>query len=167
MMDKKEEVTTMERHAAEDEWTDRPENNLRDNTNGPTALSFGQIEPTPTQQSDANVDPLHTHMPLRHLRGRKKEPPQDLNIFSRAAGDGANQHSPRPIQARNAGRDKKGKGHITSTPLGSAPGAPTLEDRRGKSHKSRNGGATGATLVAPIRKIHSLYSSFFMVTLVV
>jgi len=34
---------------------------------------------------------------------------------------------------------------ITTTPLGSAPAAPTLEDRRGKSHNSPDGGAKKAT----------------------
>jgi len=139
------EVTTMERDAEEDDGTDRPERNMWDNDNGPTAPSLGQIEPTHIQQSDANVDPLPTPMPLRHLKGRKKELPQDLNIPPRAAGDEANQHSPRLIQAREAGRDKKGKGHTTSTTLGSAPGAPNLEDRGGKSHKTPVGGAMRAT----------------------
>jgi len=69
------EVTTMERDAEEDDGTDRPERNMWDNDNGPTAPSLGQIEPTHIQQSDANVDPLPTPMPLRHLKGRKKELP--------------------------------------------------------------------------------------------
>ena len=141
----KEEVTTKERDHAEGDETNGPESNLRDNSTGPTALNLGRIAPTSTPPGEANVNPLPAPIPLRHLNERQKEPLQDPNTSSRAAGAKANQHSQKPKQGRDAGRDKDRKRQITTTPLGSAPAAPTPEDRRGKSHNSPDGGAKGAT----------------------
>jgi len=60
----KEEVTSKERDTAEGERTNRPESNLRDNSNGPTALKLGRIAPTSTLEAEANVNPLPAPIPL-------------------------------------------------------------------------------------------------------
>ena len=92
----KETVTAKERDTAEGDWTNGPESNLRDNSNGPTALNLGRIAPISTHQADANVNPLQVPIPLRYLKGRQQKSLQDPNTSSRAAGAKANQHSPRP-----------------------------------------------------------------------
>jgi len=140
----KEEVTAKERDTAEGDETNRPESNLRDNSNSPTALNLGRIAPTSTLPAEANVKPLPAPMPLRHLKSRQKESLQDPSTSSRVAGAEANQHSPKPKQG-HAGRDKERTRQTTTAPLASALAAPTLEDRRGKSHNSPDGRAKGAT----------------------
>jgi len=130
----KEKDTAKESDTAECNWIRGLESNLRENSNGPTALTLGRTAPTSTYQAVANVNPLPIPIPLRHLKGTQKETLQDPNTSPRAVGAEAKQDSPKPKQGRDAGRDKERKKHITTTPMGPTLSVPTPEDRQGKSH---------------------------------
>jgi len=58
------EVTANERDTTKGDETNKLESNLRDNSNGPTALNLGRIAPTSTLPAEANVNPLLAPMPL-------------------------------------------------------------------------------------------------------